>query len=410
MSKQTNLKPIPYGRQYITQHDIDAVTNVLVSDYLTQGPVVGKFENAFAKYVGSKYALSVSNGTAALHLAVLSLGIRPGQKVLTTPITFVATANCILYAGGEVDFVDIDPDTYLIDLNQIEEKLCKSSPGEYAGIIPVDFSGLAVDLQSLREIADKYGVWILEDACHAPGGGFQNSEGETSYCGECRYADAAIFSFHPVKHIAAGEGGMITTNKKEIKEKIEIFRTHGITKNKTQFQNKIDLANGSEIQNLNFNNENYPGWYYEMHELGYNYRLTDIQSALGLSQLQRADDGINKRRKIAETYVSAFSNCNEIILQKIPKKDKNNHAYHLFVIKATKRDQLYNYLRQKRIYAQVHYFPCHLMPFYQKIGWKLGDFPNAENYYKKCISIPMFPTLLDEEQEYIINVILSFYK
>ncbi len=409
ISKQTNLTPIPYGRQHITQNDIDAVTNVLVSDYLTQGPVVGKFEKAFAKYVGSKYALSVSNGTAALHLAVLALGIKPGQKVITTPITFVASANCVLYAGGEVDFVDIDPDTFLIDLDHLEKKLSKSSPGEYAGIIPVDFTGLAVNLERLRKIADNYGLWVLEDACHAPGGSFINSKGETIYCGDCRYADAAIFSFHPVKHIAAGEGGMVTTNNKVVKEKIEILRTHGITKNNLHFQNSIDLAIGSEFPNLDLNNEHYPGWYYEMQELGFNYRLTDIQSALGLSQLQRANEGLNSRRKISNTYFDALSGHDDVILQRISQRERKCHAYHLYIIKARNRDQLYEYLREKKIFTQIHYFPVHLMPFYKQFGWKMGNMQNAESYYKQCISLPMYPTLTEEQQSYVIDNIKTFY-
>ncbi|MDZ7681644.1 MAG: aminotransferase class I/II-fold pyridoxal phosphate-dependent enzyme [Fodinibius sp.] len=244
------MGPIPYGTQHITQEDIDAVTETLTADYLTQGPKVTEFEQAFAEYIGSDYAVAVSDGTAALHLGVMALGLEPGQKVITTPITFSASANCVKYAGGEVDFIDIDPNTFLIDLEQVEEKLSNSNPDEYAGIIPVDFTGMAVDTERLRDIADQYDLWILEDACHAPGGSFENSRGEQVYCGDCRYEDAAIFSFHPVKHIAAGEGGMITTNDKTLKDQLETLRTDGITKDPDQLQ------------------ENHGGWYYEMQQLG----------------------------------------------------------------------------------------------------------------------------------------------
>lgn len=410
-------KPIPYGTQHITDEDIEAVTEVLRADYLTQGPKVKEFEEAFADYIGSDYGVAVSNGTAALHLGVLALGIEPGQKVITTPITFAASANCVKYAGGEVDFVDIDPDTFLIDLDQVEEKLQGSEDGEYAGIIPVDFTGLAVNTERLRAIADEHDLWILEDACHAPGGSFKNSIEETVYCGDCRYADAAIFSFHPVKHIAAGEGGMITTNDEEVKQKLETLRTHGITNSAATFKNPVELALGRDKNVLNGakgdlnSSVKYPGWYYEMQELGYNYRLTDIQCTLGLSQLKRADDGLNRRREIAKQYDEVFKDIDVVKVQNVDAEIRDNrHAYHLYVIQVNNRKELYDYLREHEIYSQIHYIPVHTLPYYKQFGWNKGDFPKAESYYEKCISLPMYPTLKENQQHFVIEKVLDMVK
>ena len=392
------MSPIPYGKQDVTEEDILAVVETLKSDYLTQGPQIEKFEKAFAEYVGSKYAIAVSNGTTALHLSVLSLGLKPGEKVITTPITFAASANCILYCGGEVIFSDIDPKTYLIDLNRVEDLLRKDN--KIRGIVPVDFAGRAVNLEDVKTLADKYHAWILEDSCHAPGGYFQDSSGTKQLCGNGQFADLSIFSFHPVKHIAAGEGGMITTNNEEHFQKLSELRTHGITRDKNKFQNNIEVANSSQ------NNSEYPGWYMEMQSLGYNYRLTDIQAALGLSQLSRADGGIGKRRKIAEGYYDAFKGKSWLTGQ---SGVVDGHAYHLYIIEVDNRLELYNHLRSKNVFAQVHYIPVHLMPYYQSFGWKLGDLPNAEKYYSRCLSIPMYPTLTSDKQEYIVQTINEFY-
>lgn len=381
--------PIPYGRQHITQDDIEAVTEVLKSDFLTQGPKVKEFEEKFAEYIGSKYAVAVSNGTAALHLSALALDVKPGDKVITTPITFAASANSVLFCGGEIDFADIDPDTFLIDLDKLEEKLEAAPKGSYKGIIPVDFAGLPVNTEKLRKIADKYGLWIIEDACHAPGGYFMNSKDEKVHCGNGRYADLSIFSFHPVKHIATGEGGMITTNDKALYEKLLMLRTHGITKDP-------DLLE-----------ENHGGWYYEMQTLGYNYRLPDLSAALGISQLQKADAGLERRQKIADRYTEAFQNSG-IKIQSTPAGFSN--AYHLFVIRTSRRKELYNFLRENNIFAQVHYIPVHLQPYYKGLAFKKGDFANAEKYYEECLSLPMYPSLKDDEQEYVIDKILDFLK
>ena len=382
------MKPISYGRQNITQEDIDLVVETLKSNYLTQGPLVKEFEEKFATYVGAKYAVAVTNGTDALHLCNLALKIKKGNKIITTPITFVASANASLYCGSEIDFVDIDKETYTIDLDKLEEKLNNVTKGTYTGIVPVDFAGYPVDVERLRSIADKYGLWILEDACHAPGGYFTDSKNINQYCGNGAFSDLQIFSFHPVKHIATGEGGMVTTNNEELYKKLKLLSSHGITKDDEIIE------------------ENHGGWYYEMHELGYNYRLSDINCALGVSQLKRAKQGVELRNKIADKYNEAFKNISKV---KTPfVADNIYHAYHLYVIQIDDRKGLYDYLRKHNIFTQVHYIPVHLQPYYKKLGWEKGDFPIAEAYYEKALSLPMFPTLSTEEQDFVINKIIEF--
>ena len=399
------MKAIPYGRQNITEEDIQAVVETLKSDYLTQGPKIAEFEKAFSKYIGSKYAVTVANGTAALHLCTLALGVKEGDKVITTPITFAASANCVRYCGGKVVFSDIDPETYLLDINKVRELLEASPKGTYKGLIPVDFAGRAVNLEAFRKLADEFGLWIIEDACHAPGGYFMDSKNNKQTCGNSNFADLAIFSFHPVKHIAAGEGGMITTNDEKLYKKLMMLRTHGITKEADNFQNSIEFANGSFV--ISSAVETYPNWYMEMQTLGFNYRLTDFQAALGLSQLNRADKGLEKRKQIAQTYMNSFKGKSYLKGQSAVIE---GHAYHLYVVEVENRIGLYNYLRENNILAQIHYIPCHLMPYYRELGWKDGDMPNAENYYKHCISLPMFPALTNEEQNFVINKINSFYQ
>lgn len=399
---------IPYGKQEITSADIEAVTAVLKSDFLTQGPHIKEFEEKFAAYVGAKFAVAVANGTAALHLAALALEIQPGDKVITTPITFSASANCVKYCGGEIVFCDIDPNTYLLDIKAVRKLLEAHPKGFFKGIIPVDFAGYPVDLEAFKALADEYGLWIIEDACHAPGGAFTNKQGEKQLCGNGKYADLSIFSFHPVKHIAAGEGGMITMDNEKLYNKILQLRTHGITRNVKEFENTIELAVGHQVQVQE--SVDYPGWYMEMQVLGYNYRLTDFQAALGLSQLNRADKGLGRRREIAMRYDEAFSTHSKIIsLQLELNQSPVIHAYHLYVIQIEDRLELYNYLKANGIYAQVHYFPVHLMPYYQQFGWKKGDFLHAEAYYSKCLSLPMYPSLTDEQLSFVIDKILEYY-
>ena len=396
---------IPYGRQNITQEDINAVVEALKSDYLTQGPLIYEFESKFSKYIGCKYAVAVTNGTAALHLCAMALGVRENEKVITTPITFAASANCVKYCGGEVVFSDIDPITYLIDIESVKEKLSKSPSGTYKGLILVDFAGRAVNLEDFKKLADEYNLWIIEDACHAPGGYFIDSNGEQQNCGNCKFADLSVFSFHPVKHIACGEGGMITTNSEELYKKLLKLRTHGITKSSNEFTNSCSFAVGETPSNNDIKKQ-YPSWYMEMQELGFNYRLTDFQAALGISQMNKAENGLKRRKEIAEKYAKSFEGRHWI---KSHSGKIEGHAYHLYIIEVEERLELYNFLKSKNIYTQVHYIPTHLMPYYKWQGWKDGDMPNAENYYKGCLSLPMYPTLTEEEQDFVINQIVQFF-
>jgi len=325
-------------------------------------------------------------------------------------------------------FADIDPETYLLDINNVRALLEKDINKEIKGIIPVDFAGRAVNLEAFRTLADEYGLWIIQDSCHSPGGFFLDSHGTKQNCGNGNFADLAIFSFHPVKHIAAGEGGMITTNSEELYSKLLELRTHGITKDPTQFKNPLDFAIGHANSETPVNSSPptvYPQWYMEMQSLGYNYRLTDFQAALGISQLKRADQGLQRRHEIAARYHEAFKDIPQITDRNDEASSEqftddntqltgnrlpqNKHAYHLYVIEVENRLGLYNYLRTKNIFAQIHYIPCHLMPYYRELGWKEGDMPQAENYYKRCISLPMFPTLTEEEQEFVIEKIKFFY-
>ena len=378
------MKKIPYGRQHIDQNDINAVVSTLQSDYLTQGPKVGEFELKFAKYVGCNYAVAVNNATSGLHLSVLALNLSKGDRVITSPITFAASANCIRYAGAEVWFADINPVTYLLDINSVKELIASKPKGFFSGIIPVDFAGLPVNMEEFRILADTHNLWIIEDACHAPGGYFIDSNGNKNFCGNGNYSDIGVFSFHPVKHIACGEGGMLTTNSKELYDKLILLRTHGITKNNMM--------------------ENHGKWYYEMKELGFNYRLTDIQSALGITQLEKNTKGVERRNEIASAYKKAFEG--KIKFQALPAGTYN--AHHLFIIETENRKELYDFLHSKGVLVQIHYVPVHIMPYYKNIGYKDASLIHAEKYYSRCISLPMYPTLTNEEQGYVINKVLEF--
>lgn len=379
---------IPYGKQYISEEDIAAVIETLQSPFLTSGPKVAEFEEAFAQYIGCKYAVAVSNGTAALHLSCMALGVNQQSKVITSPITFSASANCVRYCGGEVFFADVDAETALLSVEKVRALLEKHPKGTFQGIIPVDYAGYPVDLEAFRALANEFGLWLLEDACHAPGGFFVDSKNIKRYCGDGTLAELAIFSFHPVKHIATGEGGMISTNDEALYKKLKQLRSHGMI-----YQGDASLI------------ENHGGWYMELQELGYNYRMPDLLCALGVSQLKRAEEGLEKRRNIAQRYNEAFANS---AVKTIIPAENFAHAYHLYVIQVADRKGLYDYLRTKQIFAQVHYIPVHTMPYYQGLGWQKGDFPNAENFYAHCLSIPMYPTLSEAEQNLVIQEILSF--
>jgi len=378
---------IPYGKHHISQKDIDAVVETLESDFLTQGPQIDNFEKAFAKYVEADFAIAVSNGTSALHLCSLALGANKYSRVITSPITFVASANCIEYCGGKIEFCDIDPETLCLDINKVKNKLENSPKGTYSGIIPVDFAGFPVNMEAFRNLADQYGLWLLEDSCHAPGGFFYDSLMKKQLCGNGRFADTAIFSFHPVKHIAAGEGGMITTNREDLYNKIKRLRTHGISKS----PNLLTKSSQS--------------WYYEMQELGYNYRISDISCALGNSQLKRAKEGLKDRKVIAKKYLQDLSG----LPLKIPSANfSDGHAFHLFVILTDKRDKLYSYLREWNIQTQIHYIPIYKQPYFEsKYGSQHLKF--TEEYFSKCLSLPIYPSMTKEEYLYVIEKITKFY-
>lgn len=382
------MNPIPYGRQNISEQDIAAVVETLKADYLTTGPKVDEFEEKFAAYLGAKYAVAVANGTAALHLCTLALEVDEKSHVITSPITFSASANCVKYCGGHVHFADIDPETITLDIESVKKLIASKPEGFFSGIIPVDLAGYPVNLEAFRKLADEHNLWIIEDACHAPGGYFLDSHNKKQNCGNSNYADLAIFSFHPVKHIACGEGGMVTTNDPALYKKLKQLRSHGM------------IYQGDDLLT-----ENHGRWYMELQDLGYNYRIPDILCSLGISQLEKADEGILRRRAIAKKYDNAFqgkikvhSTCNEEI----------GHAFHLYIIESERRKELYDYLRTHQIYTQVHYIPVHLMPYYKNLGSKNGDYPAAERYYERCLSLPMYPSLTNEEQEYVIDKILQF--
>ncbi len=381
-------KFIPYGHQNIIQEDINSIIDILHSDWITQGPVIEKFEKAMANHCNAKYAVAVSSGTAALHLSCLSLDLKSGDYAWTSPNTFVASANCALYCGSNIDFVDIDKRTLNISIEKLEEKLIKAKKENKLPkiLIPVHFAGNICDMNEIKSLSDKYGFKIIEDAAHALGSAYKNTK-----TGSCEFSDITTFSFHPVKIITTGEGGMILTNKKEIYEKLLMLRTHGITRNE-QF-----MKSDSEGP-----------WYYEQVDLGFNYRITDIQSALGLSQLKRLDDFIKRRNYLAERYNNLLKDL-PITLPVINKDCYS--AWHIYVIRLNlnaikkTRKQVFNELKSANVGVNVHYIPVHTQPFYKSLGFKKGDFPNSEKYYEEAITLPLFYDLTEEEQDYIVSAL-----
>lgn len=383
---------ISYGKQSIDQSNIDAVVGVLNGDWLTQGPAVETFENDLKSYFGAKNACAVANGTAALHLTGLALGWQTGDIVLTSPITFLATANCIVYAGATPDFVDIDPLTYIIDPNLVEDKVktYQSRGKKIKAVIGVDYAGHPCGWKALREIADTYDLQLVNDNCHAMGASYF---GDKQYAVE--YADVVTQSYHPVKHITTGEGGAVLTNNPEIDDKVRRLRNHGMTKDPNQMEN------------------NDGPWYYEMHEVGYNYRITDFQCALGSSQLEKLDRFVHERREIAKRYDESFSG---IDILTIPKTNSSiDHAYHLYPLQIdfeklslTKPD-FFQKIKQEGINLQVHYIPVHLQPFYNRnYGFTSGYCTIAENFYDQVVSIPLYPSLTDAEVKKVVKDITSF--
>ena len=372
---------IPYGRQSINEQDIEAVVNVLKSDYLTTGPKIAEFERKVADYTGAKYAVAIANGTAALHAACYAAGIGEGDEVITTPITFAASSNCVLYCGGTPVFADINPETYNISPEDIERKITPKTKA----IIAVHFTGQPCEMEQIHVIAHKYNLIVIEDGAHALGAEYQGKRVGT-------LSDMTTFSFHPVKHITTGEGGMILTDNPELYQRLKLFRTHGITR-----EEELLTKNDGP-------------WYYEQLDLGYNYRITDIQCALGVSQMDRLPEFLEKRKQIAKRYNEAFA-ANEQIQLPYQKEGCDN-AWHLYVIriKNGKRKEIFEKLRAVGIGVNVHYIPVYQHPYYRTHGYAEVTCPNAEEYYKECISLPMYPDLKEEEQEYVIEKVLEYIR
>jgi len=372
---------IPYGRHSLGADDIQAVVDILNSDWLTQGPMVQKFEQAFASCCGSRYAVAVSSGTAALHLAALAAGFAPGDEVITSPITFVASANCVAYVGATPVFADIDPQTGCLAAEQILPRLTPAT----RGIIPVHFAGQPCDMGAISEIAGKHDLVVIEDAAHALGSSY-TVDGRNFPTGCCAHSDMTIFSLHPVKHIAAGEGGVITTNSQKLYERLRLLRSHGIVKD----PDRLSRHEGP--------------WYYEMQALGYNYRITDFQCALALSQLKKLDAFVARRRDIARAYTQAFQV--EPAVDVLFQNPDTNSSFHIFVILARGVDRaaLFAALRERGIGVNVHYIPVHLQPYYRdKYGYSPGDYPLAEEYYRHAITIPLYPAMTDDEVARVID-------
>lgn len=373
---------IPYGKQEITDKDVRQVLEVLRSDFLTQGPKVPIFESELSEATNAKYVTAVNSATSALHIACLALDLGSGDIAWTVPNTFVASANCALYSGAEIDFVDIDPATSNMSIQALKTKLefSKKKGKLPKVVIPVHLTGEPCDMKSIKVLSELYGFKIIEDASHAIGGRYDNTN-----IGSSMYSDITVFSFHPVKIVTSGEGGAALTNDKQLDQKMKLLRSHGITRDKSLME---------------YPNDN--GWYYEQIDLGFNYRMTDIHAALGLSQLKRLSSYVERRHEIAGLYDNEFANTNVNTPYRNPD---NKSALHLYVIQVepSQHKLVFHSLRSKNIGVNLHYIPVHTQPYYRKLGFSWGDFPNSEAYYKKSISLPMFPTLSEGEQHYVIN-------
>lgn len=388
MLKRPNLATIPYGHQSISEEDIQAVVDVLRSEWLTQGPMVSRFEDALREYCGAKHAVAVSNGTAALHLACLAVGLGPGDSLWTSPNTFVASANCALYCGAEIDFVDIDPRTYNLSIEALEQKL---HTAEHDGclpkvLVPVHFAGQSCDMLRIRALSERYGFYVIEDACHALGGSYNGAR-----VGSCGYSDLTVFSFHPAKTITTGEGGMVLTNDERLSRRLLMLRSHGISKDKAE-------VGGSDEG----------GWCYRQIELGYNYRMSDLQAALGLSQLHCIEMFVKRRHELAGRYDNALAGL-QLDTQSQPSGCYS--ARHLYPISlrggAALRHHVYDRLHAEGIHCQVHYIPVHTQPFYRERGFLPGQFPAAEAYYCGALSLPLFYDLSDVQQDRVIQALWS---
>lgn len=381
---------IPYGRQDVTQADIDAVVEVLRSDFLTQGPALPRFERAVADYCGTAHAVGVNSATSALHIACLALGLGPGDFLWTTPITFVASANCGLYCGAQVDFVDIDPQTYNLCAEALERKLIKASANGRLPkvVVPVHLCGQPCDMQAIHALSLRYGFRIIEDASHAIGGRYKNEP-----IGNCRYSDITVFSFHPVKIITTGEGGMALTNDSKLARRLELFRSHGITRDPNYMTHAPDGP-----------------WYYQQIELGFNYRMTDLQAALGLSQMARLDSYVSRRHFLARRYDDLLDNLG---VRKPWQHGDGYSGLHLYVVRldlhrvGRSRRDVFDAMRAAGVGVNVHYIPVHIQPYFLSMGFNANDFPQALTYYSEAISLPMYATLMEDHQDQVITALAN---
>lgn len=380
--------PIPYARQSISDSDIEAIVQVLQSDWLTQGPSVERFEKAVAKYCGARYAIAVNSGTSALHIACLAAGLGPGDTLWTSPNTFIASANCALYCGAQVDFVDIDPRTLNLSHSALEKKLTERKADGILPkvLIPVHFAGQSCDMIRISDLAGRFGFTVIEDASHAIGGRYRGSP-----IGQCAFSDMTVFSFHPVKIITTGEGGMVLTNREDLYRKLVRLRSHGITRDPGLMEGESDGP-----------------WYYQQIELGFNYRMTDFQAALGENQLKRIDEFVNRRHLLAERYRDSLKD----LPATLPSQHPDSYsAFHLYVIRlkldriGKTRKRVFEELRAAGIHVHVHYIPVHTQPYYRKMGFRPGDFPETERYYKEALTLPMYYTLTDEGQDKVIRAL-----
>ena len=379
---------IPYGRQDINQSDITAVVDVLKSDFLTQGPQIPIFEHAITKHCQVEYALAVNSATSALHISCLALGLSKGDWLWTTPNTFVASANCALYCGAKVDFVDIDPATYNLCPQELEKKLVIAEKEKRLPkiVVPVHFSGQPCDMAAIHKLSQRYGFHIIEDASHAIGGRYKNKP-----IGNCQYSDITVFSFHPVKIITSAEGGMAVTNSKDLATKLNLFRSHGVTRDDALMVNEKDGP-----------------WYYEQVDLGFNYRMTDLQAALGASQMSRLDNFVAERHELAERYNKLLKDLPLILPWQHPD---SYSGMHLYVIRLKLNEinkthlEVFEAMRNAGILVNLHYIPVHTQPYYQQMGFKRGQFPNAEKYYTEAISIPMFSSMTEVQQDEVVSTL-----
>ncbi len=384
---------IPYGKQSLSEDDIQAVVDVLRSDFITQGPQVPAFEKALSGYCGAQHGVAVNSATSALHIACRALGLGQNDWLWTTPISFVASANCGLYCGSQVDFIDIDPQTYNLCPKKLETKLIQAKVENRLPkvVVPVHLSGQSCDMQAIYKLSQEYGFKIIEDASHAIGGRYSDKP-----VGNGKYSDVTVFSFHPVKIITSAEGGMAVTNSAELAEKMALLRSHGITRDENVMNKQAD-----------------GDWYYQQVDLGYNYRMTELQAALGLSQLQRLDEFVARRHQIVNEYNKQLNNLPLILPYQLPE---TYSAYHLYIIRL-KRDEIssshkgvFDGLRSAGVGVNLHYIPIHRQPYYENLGFKAGDFPESEKYYTEAISLPLYPELAPEDQQTVIDTLKGLLK